>query len=67
MGIKMSDDLKKAILWTVIGAMFAGSWLFKTYFEYKTALTQEQTKRVISLDSKCIEMARLGMKCGNGE
>lgn len=59
----MSDELKKAMLCAFIGALFAGSWSFDSYLDYKTANTQEQTKRVISMDKKCVSLAKLGMAC----
>lgn len=61
----MTDDLKKAFLCTLIGAMFAGAWSFDSYLDYKTAHTQEQTKRVISMDKRCVAMAKLGMGCND--
>lgn len=61
----MTDDLKKAVLCTLIGAMFAGAWSFDSYLDYKTAHTQEQTKRVISMDKRCVAMATLGMTCND--
>jgi len=61
----MNDELKKAFLWAYIGSLFAGAWSFNNYLDYKTANTQEQTKRVKSLDSKCVDLAKLGMTCND--
>lgn len=61
----MSDDLKKAFLWAFIGTLLTGALSFDSYLDYKTANTQEQTKRVISMDKKCVALAKLGMACND--
>lgn len=59
----MSDDVKKAICLCVFTGMLAGAWCFDSYLEYKEVFTQEQTKRLISLDAKNLKMAE--MKAGS--
>lgn len=59
----MSDDVKKAICLCVFTGVLAGAWCFDSYLEYKEVFTQEQTKRLISLDAKNLKMAE--MKAGS--
>ena len=53
----MSDEVKKAICLCVFTATLA--WCFDSYLEYKAVSTQEQTKRLISLDAKNLKLAEL--------
>lgn len=64
----MSDDVKKAICLCVFTGMLAGAWCFDSYLEYKEVFTQEQTKRLISLDAKNLKMAEMkaGSTCKGG-
>ncbi len=55
----MSDDVKKAICLCVFTGTLAGAWCFDSYLEFKEVFTQEQTKRLISLDAKNIRMTEL--------
>ena len=55
----MSEDVKKAICLCVFTWMLAGAWCFDSYLGYKEVFTQEQTKRLISLDNKKLELERL--------
>lgn len=48
----MSDEVKKAICLCVFTATLAWAWCFDSYLEHKAVSTQEQTKRLISLDAK---------------
>ena len=58
----MSEDVKKAICLCVFTGVLAGAWCFDSYLEYKEVFTQEQTKRLISLDAKNLKLAE--MKAG---
>lgn len=55
----MSEDVKKAICLCVFTGMLAGAWCFDSYLEYKEVFTQEQTKRLISLDAKNLKLAEM--------
>lgn len=55
----MSEDVKKAICLCVFTGMLAGAWCFDSYLEYKAVFTQEQTKRLISLDAKNLKLAEI--------
>lgn len=55
----MSEDVKKAICLCVFTGTMAGAWCFDSYLEFKEVFTQEQTKRLISMDSKNIRMTEL--------
>lgn len=55
----MSDEVKKAICLCVFTATLAVAWCFDSYLEYKEVFTQEQTKRLISLDAKNLKLAEL--------
>ena len=59
----MSEDVKKAMCLCVFTGMLAGAWCFDSYLEYKEVFTQEQTKRLISLDAKNLKPAE--MKAGH--
>ena len=55
----MSDEVKEAICLCMFTATLAGTWCFDAYLEYKEVFTQEQTKRLISLDAKNLKLAEL--------
>lgn len=55
----MSEDVKKAICLCVFTCVLAGAWCFDAYLDYKAVFTQEQTKRLVSLDNKNLELAKL--------
>lgn len=61
----MSDDVKKAICLCLLTGTLAVSWCFDSYLGYKAVFTQEQTKRLISLDAKNLNLAKMkaGLTC----